>query len=275
MKKFLVSLIVLIMLFGCINVYAEQTRSVELEKMQANNPLVGDVDGNGEINSIDFMYMRKYIMGEIDEFPVESGLYCADVDDSKQIDSIDFAYLRKYLLGMIKDFSKKSDSVDLDTPTSTPPTAVTPTSTPPTVVTQTPTPGTGMVTYYYVNNSDVGKNPGVEIFVDRSPESKVWVSAKTVCRGPVYADGWKETYFRLEGNAINGVDYEKIDFDYFWREIGTGFMETSTDNPKRGFYITPIDTGTDETKYVEIYFAGSTEPDAVIHFAKNLSDIEE
>lgn len=233
-----------------------------LKAREADKALVGDADGNGEVNSIDFMYLRKYIMGQIEKFPVESGFYCADVDDSRYINAIDFAYIRKYLLGMIKDFPKESNNVVSSTPTPTPPTTVT----------QTPTPGKGMVTYYYVNNIDVVKNPGAEIFVDKSPESKVWVSAKTVCRGPLYADGWDKTYFRLEGNAINGVDYEAIDFGYFWREIGYGFMETSDDNPKRGFYITPIDTGTNETKYVEIYFGGSTKPDAIIHFVKDLSE---
>ena len=244
-------------------------REIELQNRlrvrEADKALVGDVDGNGEVNSIDFMYLRKYIMGQIEKFPVESGFYCADVDDSRYINAIDFAYIRKYLLGMIKDFPKESNNVD----------SVTTTPTPPNTVTQTPTPGTGMVTYYYVNNIDVVKNPGVEIFVDKSPESKVWVSAQTVCHGPLYADGWGATYFSLGGNAINGVDYEAIDFGYFWREIGYGFMDTSTDNPKRGFYITPIDTGTDETKYVEIYFGGSTKPDAVIHFVKNLNDIKD
>ncbi len=239
-----------------------------LEFREADNSLVGDVDGNGEVNSIDFMYVRKYIMGLIDKFPLESGFYCADVDDSKAINALDFGAMRQYLLGMRKEFSKKSNNVDPDTtmPTPTPP--VTDTQT------QTPTPGTGMVTYYYVNNIDVGKNPGVNIYVDKSPESKVWVSATTVCNGPLYADGWGMTSFKLEGTAINGVDYEAIDFDYFWREIGYGFMETGSDNPKRGFYITPIDTGSNEPKYVEVYFGSSTEPSAIIHLVKK-SNVEE
>lgn len=92
----------------------------KLRFRKAENALIGDVDGNQAVNSIDFMYIRKYIMGVIDRFPVQAGFYCADVDDNKIINSIDFAYVRKYLLGMIKDFPKKSNSVDSNTPTPTP-----------------------------------------------------------------------------------------------------------------------------------------------------------
>lgn len=152
------------------------------------------------------------------------------------------------------------------------------TPTPDSPVTPTPTssPSTGMVTYYKVDNIDVNEYPGAEIFVEKSPMSKIWISAETICRGPLYADGWAKTYFELSGSAVNGVDYEKIDFDHFWREIGTGFsMELEDDNPRGGFYITPIDTGTDETKDLEIYFGGSTKPAATIHFVKSICDLQD
>ncbi|NLL06751.1 MAG: proteinase IV [Clostridiaceae bacterium] len=254
MKKFLACIIVLVMLFGCFNVYAY----IHVEGN--TDAIIGDVDGNGEVDSIDFMYIRKYLVGQINRFPVESGFYCADVDGNGEVDSIDFAYLRKYLLGMINGFPKESDDEDTSTPTPTP------------SLTPTPSSGHGLVDYYYVNNIDVGKNPGVEIFVNKSPESKISVSARTVSNGPIYADGWAKTNFRLGGNAINGVDYEAIDFDYFWREIGIGMGSIIDDNPRRGFYIIPIDTGTDETKYLEIYFDGFTEPNAIIHFVKDLAE---
>ncbi len=235
-----------------------------LRARDSGNAIVGDLDGNNKVNSLDFMLMRKYIMGLIDRFPVESGFYCADVDDSKQINAIDFAYVRKYLLGMISDFPKSSNNIIPSTP-------IPPTSTP-----ATPTPGTGMVTVYKVGGIDVKKNPGVEITVEKSSSNKIWVSAVTECHGPLYADGWAKTYFSLSGSAENGVDYEKIDFGYFWRIVGSNiFTPTGDDNPKEGFYITPIDTGSEETKDVEIYFGSigpSSKPDAIIHLTKNTSD---
>ncbi len=236
-----------------------------LRKRESSNAIVGDIDGNKKVNSIDFMILRKYIMGLIDRFPLESGFYCADVDNSKYINALDFAYIRQYLLGIITEFPTPYDDVT--------PTPSIPTSTPSEPTTITPTPGTGMVTYYTVDGIDVEKNPGVEISIEKSPTNKIWVSAKTVCRGPLYADGYAKTYFTLSGSAVNGVDYEKIDFDYFWRIIGSDlFMPIGDNNPKDGFYITPIDTGTDETKDVEIYFSHSDKPSAIIHLTKNTSD---
>lgn len=131
----------------------------------------------------------------------------------------------------------------------------------------TPSPSSNKVTYYYVNGIDVSNNPGVEIFVEKSSKEQIRVSAKTVYKAPPYADGWQKTYFKLGGSAVNGVDYEEINFDYFWREIGYGIdVNLGDNNPKREFSIIPIDTGTDETKDLEIYFGSSSEPAAIIHF---------
>ncbi|WP_010247690.1 leucine-rich repeat domain-containing protein [Acetivibrio cellulolyticus] len=61
---------------------------------------LGDVNDDGKVNSIDFGYMRKYLLGLISEFPAgEKGLEAADVDRSTSINSIDFGHIRSYLLG--------------------------------------------------------------------------------------------------------------------------------------------------------------------------------
>lgn len=62
----------------------------------------GDLDGNGEVNTIDFGYMRMLLLGSISELPGELGKYAADVDGSSEVTSVDFAILRQYLLGSIK-----------------------------------------------------------------------------------------------------------------------------------------------------------------------------
>jgi glucuronoarabinoxylan endo-1,4-beta-xylanase len=65
--------------------------------------LYGDVDGNGDVNAIDFGYFRQYILGA-SNFPSENGLKAADLDGNGNVNSIDFGYLRKYLLGQIEKF---------------------------------------------------------------------------------------------------------------------------------------------------------------------------
>lgn len=64
----------------------------------------GDVDGNGEVNSIDFGYLRQYILRIIKELPSEDGLKAADVNGDGKVNSLDFANMQLYLLGKIGKF---------------------------------------------------------------------------------------------------------------------------------------------------------------------------
>lgn len=66
--------------------------------------LVGDLNGDGSFNSIDFGYLRLYLLGYIREFPVENGLKAADLNGDGSVNSIDFGYMGKYLLGSINKF---------------------------------------------------------------------------------------------------------------------------------------------------------------------------
>lgn len=66
--------------------------------------VIGDVDGNGSFDSIDFGYVRKYLLGNISEFPSKDGMIAGDVDGDGSVNSIDFGYMRQRLLGMISKF---------------------------------------------------------------------------------------------------------------------------------------------------------------------------
>jgi hypothetical protein len=65
---------------------------------------IGDISGDGTFDSIDFGYMRQYMLGMISKFPSENGMFAADVDGSGEVDSLDFGFMRKHLLGMIDKF---------------------------------------------------------------------------------------------------------------------------------------------------------------------------
>lgn len=70
----------------------------------AAGTVYGDLDGSGDINSIDFSLMRQYLLGTISEFPASNGLAAADLDGSGGIDSLDYVLLKEYLLGKRTQF---------------------------------------------------------------------------------------------------------------------------------------------------------------------------
>lgn len=72
-----------------------------------NTVIYGDVDGEGSANSIDFGYMRQYLLGIIQNFPSENGVKAADLDGSGTFNALDFGYMRQYILGIIKELPVK------------------------------------------------------------------------------------------------------------------------------------------------------------------------
>lgn len=68
--------------------------------------LYGDLNGDKNVDSIDFALMKSYLLGNIKEFSVSSK--AADVNADGSIDAIDFSYLKRYLLGDITIFPASS-----------------------------------------------------------------------------------------------------------------------------------------------------------------------
>lgn len=80
--------------------------------------IYGDVDGNGNVNSVDFAYVRQYLLGIINYFPSTNGLQAADVDGNGSVNSVDFAYIRQFLLGIINKFPASGNVIVTPPPNS-------------------------------------------------------------------------------------------------------------------------------------------------------------
>lgn len=66
--------------------------------------IIGDLNGDENVDSIDFALFRKYLLGSLKEFPVENAMKAGDLNGDGSVDSIDFGYMRMYLLGTIQEF---------------------------------------------------------------------------------------------------------------------------------------------------------------------------
>lgn len=73
-------------------------------KFNAASKKYGDLDGSGDISSIDFSLLKQFLLGSITKFPADDGLTLADLDGNGGIDAIDFVILKEYLLGKRTQF---------------------------------------------------------------------------------------------------------------------------------------------------------------------------
>ena len=68
----------------------------------------GDVNGDEELNNIDFGLMKKVILGmDLESMPFDYD--AADLDGNGAINSIDYALFNQYLLGMRSTFPRDID----------------------------------------------------------------------------------------------------------------------------------------------------------------------
>lgn len=72
------------------------------DDQQQQPVLYGDLNGDKNVDSIDFALMKSYLLGQIQKFSVPSN--AADLNNDNSIDAIDFSYLKRYLLGDINKF---------------------------------------------------------------------------------------------------------------------------------------------------------------------------
>ena len=65
-----------------------------------NNVRKGDVNGDGDVNSLDFAILRGYLVGR-NTLPSSQSYTAADLNNDNSVDSLDFALLRAGLLGKV------------------------------------------------------------------------------------------------------------------------------------------------------------------------------
>lgn len=69
----------------------------------ASSVIVGDLNGDGSIDSTDYALLKMYLLGTIEDFPVEDDIIAADLNSDGEINALDFAVFKQYLLGIVTE----------------------------------------------------------------------------------------------------------------------------------------------------------------------------
>lgn len=120
-KTSVVSVAILALLVSFFSAMSIKATGETLVSTQGN-VVLGDLNGDISVNSIDFAYLRMYLLGNIKDFPSSNAAKAADVSGDGSINSIDFGYFRMYLLGHIKVFPGETSATPtpVETPSTTP-----------------------------------------------------------------------------------------------------------------------------------------------------------
>lgn len=84
---------------------AKVLRIEEIRLSKTGTVLVyGDLDGDGIINSNDYVLISRYILEVINNLPGPYAKEAADLNGDGRIDTLDAAILKRYLLEIINEF---------------------------------------------------------------------------------------------------------------------------------------------------------------------------
>ncbi|WP_110460871.1 dockerin type I domain-containing protein [Ruminiclostridium sufflavum] len=71
--------------------------------------LIGDLNGDGAIDALDYSLTKQMLLGLVTDLPVQNDLYAADVDGDGSVNALDLALQKQYLLGIIIKFPKTAE----------------------------------------------------------------------------------------------------------------------------------------------------------------------
>jgi hypothetical protein len=111
-KKFLLVL-TLMCLFTFVFITYNQALALDdtsYSLSSLNLGIIGDVNGDGEINSTDLTVLRRYLLKKIKELQISDDLWSADLNGDNVIDSTDYTLLKRYILKYIKRFPKEQEN---------------------------------------------------------------------------------------------------------------------------------------------------------------------
>lgn len=86
-----------------------------LISVQASGSITGDVNGDGNFNSLDLAQFRLHLLGSTIPYP-----NAGDVNGDGALNSIDYEYMRQYLLEIIPAFPSVQNQEPVSTPTPVP-----------------------------------------------------------------------------------------------------------------------------------------------------------
>ncbi|HEX9060380.1 MAG TPA: dockerin type I repeat-containing protein, partial [Clostridia bacterium] len=120
MKKIISLITILALVFSLI---PQVMHAADTSTNVVGSGLVGDLSGEGSINSKDYALMKRYLLNYINSFPASDTFWAADLNGDGAINSKDLSLMKRYLLGIINIFPKVETT---PTPTGTPVPTATP-----------------------------------------------------------------------------------------------------------------------------------------------------
>ncbi len=73
--------------------------------LTSENPeKIGDLNADNNIDALDFVLIKQYLLGTVTDFPASDDMYVGDLNGDGSINAIDFALMKQYLLGIIIKF---------------------------------------------------------------------------------------------------------------------------------------------------------------------------
>lgn len=105
-RKGLISLILVIGLLASLAVFPAGA-ATSVSNTTAEQFILGDVSGDGFVNSTDLILQKRYILDIITD-PTPEGRRAADVNKDLAIDSTDYTLLKRFILKIINEFPDNS-----------------------------------------------------------------------------------------------------------------------------------------------------------------------